>query len=85
MTKIHRWECFTYTGVAKLLGVAVWRIRYAVKSGYLPRPGVRFKSRAMFGPGQIDSMRAYFARADSRKSDFPDDLGKAAGGHGGSN
>lgn len=61
MTKFNRCDCFTYAGAAEVLGVAVWRLRYAVDSGYLPRPSVRFKRRAMFGPGQLEWMRAYFA------------------------
>lgn len=61
MTKFHKWECHTFASAAEALGVAVWRLRYAVTSGYLPRPGVRFKRRALFSPGQVAWMRTYFA------------------------
>jgi hypothetical protein len=60
MTPICKWECFTFTAAAEALGVAVWRVRYAVDSGYLPRPGVVFRRRALFSPGQVEWMRAYF-------------------------
>jgi hypothetical protein len=66
MTNITKWDCYTYGGAAEVLGVPVWRLRYAVDSGYLPRPGVVFKRRAMFAPSQIEWMRAYFDRADRR-------------------
>jgi hypothetical protein len=62
MTNVNKWECYTYSAAAEVLGVAVWKLRYAVDSGYLPRPGVVFKRRALFSPGQIEWMRAYFAR-----------------------
>jgi hypothetical protein len=65
MTVFNKLMCHTYTSAAKSLGVSVWRLRYAVESGYLPRPIVRFKLRAMFAPGQIEWMRAYFAHLDS--------------------
>lgn len=50
----------------------MWRLRYAVDSGYLPGPGVVFKRRALFAPGQIEGMRAYFSREDRRnRATFP--------------
>jgi hypothetical protein len=62
MIELTKFDCFTYAGAAEALGVAVWRLRYAVDSGYLPRPGVVFRRRALFAPSQIEWMRAYFAR-----------------------
>lgn len=62
MTRIDKWECFTCAAAAEALGVAVWRVRYAVDSGCLPRPGVVFRRRALFSPGQLEWMRAYFDR-----------------------
>ena len=64
LTIVNVWECYTFAGAAEALGVAVWRLRYAVESGYLPRPTVRFKRRALFAPGQIEWMRAYFSHRD---------------------
>jgi hypothetical protein len=63
MTRINVWECYTYVSAAKVLGVPTHRLRYAVESGYLPKPGVRFKRRALFAPGQIEWMQAYFANS----------------------
>jgi hypothetical protein len=62
MTRFDKWECFTFGGAAEMLGVAVWRVRYAVESGYLPRPDVVFRRRALFSPGQVEQMRTYFDR-----------------------
>jgi hypothetical protein len=67
MTQITKWECFTFAAAAEALGVAVWRVRYAVGSGYLPRPGVVFRRRALFSPGQLEWMRAYFERDTVRR------------------
>lgn len=66
MRELTKFDCFTYSQAAEALGVAVWRLRYAVDSGYLPRPGVVFKRRAMFAPSQIEWMRAYFDREGGR-------------------
>jgi hypothetical protein len=74
MRQFTKFDCFTYSQAAEALGVSVWRLRYAVDSGYLPRPGVVFRRRAMFSPGQIDWMRAYFnhiARSAGRQPDRP--------------
>lgn len=65
MTNVNKWDCYTYSGAADMLGVAVWRLRYAVDSGYLPGPGVVFKRRALFAPSQIAWMRAHFACAEA--------------------
>jgi hypothetical protein len=66
MRHFTKLDCFTYTQAAAALGVAVWRLRYAVDSDYLPRPGVRFKRRALFSQGQVEWMRVYFARVGQR-------------------
>ncbi len=70
MTQPSKWDCLTFTAAAEVLGVAVWRIRYAVDTGYLPRPGVVFRRRALFSPGQIEWMRAYFGRIGKSDCDL---------------
>ena len=55
-----KWTCKTYRGAALTLGVSLWRIRYAVESGYLSAPSVVFKRRALFSAAQVDGMREYF-------------------------
>lgn len=71
MTPFNKWECFTFAAAAEALGVAVWRVRYAVESGYLPRPGVVFRRRPLFCPGQVEWMRAYFDRDATARSGSP--------------
>ena len=60
MEKLNKWTCKTYRGVARTLGVSVWRIRYAVESGYLPAPSVVLKLRSLFSPEQVEEIRGYF-------------------------
>ena len=76
MEKHNKWNCQTYRGVARTLGVSVWRIRYAVESGYLSAPSVVLKRRALFSPGQVESMKAFFEVEDAlrRKAVNAEDL-----------
>ncbi len=67
MDKINKWTCKTYVAAARELGVSVWRIRYAVDSGYLPVPSVVLKRRSLFSREQIEEMREYFEVEDAVK------------------
>jgi hypothetical protein len=72
MAKCEKWECATYKLAAETLGVSLWRLRYAVDSGYLPPPVVVPKRRPLFSPEQVEAMRSYFEREDEargRKAD----------------
>jgi hypothetical protein len=66
MRELTKFDCFTYSQAAEAVGVPAWRLRYAVDSGYVPRPGVVFRRRAMYAPSQIEWLRAYFARERAR-------------------
>jgi hypothetical protein len=62
LEELNKWTCLTYLGVARALGVSVWRVRYAVASGYLSPPSVVLKKRRLFSPAQVDDMRAFFEK-----------------------
>ena len=65
MTNLKKWDCYTYSKAAEVLGVSVSKLRYAVDAGYLPLPEVVLKRRALFAPSQIEVMREYFAREET--------------------
>jgi hypothetical protein len=67
LDNINKWTCTTYEGAARTLGVSMWRIRYAVESGYIPAPSVVLKRRALFSPEQIESMSEFFEVEDAVK------------------
>ena len=67
MDKLNKWNCLTYRGVARTLGVSVWRIRYAITSGYLPAPSVILKRRALFSPEQVEAMKGFFEVEDAHR------------------
>jgi hypothetical protein len=67
LDNINKWTCTTYEGAARTLGVSVWRIRYAVESGYIPVPSVVLKRRALFSPEQIETMSEFFEVEDAVK------------------
>lgn len=67
MEKINKFTCKTYRGAAQTLDVSVWRIRYAVESGYLPSPSVVLKRRALFSPDQVEAMRNFFEVENSMR------------------
>ena len=60
MDELNKWNCLTYLGASRSLGVSMWRIRYAVESGYLAAPSVVLKRRALFSPEQIEVMKRFF-------------------------
>jgi hypothetical protein len=65
LDKLNKWNCLTYLGAARALGVSVWRIRYAVESGYLSAPSVVLKRRALFSPEQVEAVRGFFEVEDA--------------------
>jgi hypothetical protein len=65
LDKLNKWNCLTYRGAPRTLGVSVWRIRYAITSGYLPAPSVVLKRRALFSPEQVEAMRGFFEVEDA--------------------
>ena len=67
MDNINKWTCKTYEGAARILGVSMWRLRYAVESGYLSAPSVVLKRRALFSPEQVEAMRRFFKIEDAVK------------------
>lgn len=67
MEKLNKWNCLTYMGAARALGVSLWQVRYAVESGYLPPPSVVLKQRPLFSPDQLEEMRAFFEQAEANQ------------------
>lgn len=67
MDKLNKWNCLTYRGVAQALGISVWRIRYAVESGYLLAPSVVLKRRALFSPQQVETIKGFFEVEDAHR------------------
>jgi len=67
MTIFAKWDCLTCKAAAETLGVSLWRLRYAVDSGYLPLPAVVLKRRALFSTQQVEAMRRYFEREDAAR------------------
>lgn len=67
MDKLNKWNCLTYRDVARTLGVSVWRIRYAIDSGYLPAPSVVLKRRALFSPQQVETIKEFFEVEDAHR------------------
>lgn len=67
MRELNKWNCLTYHDAALTLGISLWRLRYAVESGYLPPPSVILKRRALFSPEQIESMRQYFEQENTHR------------------
>jgi hypothetical protein len=67
LEKLNKWNCLTYSGAARALGVSMWRVRYAVESGYLPAPSVFLKRRALFSPDQVDAMRGFFETEEAQR------------------
>lgn len=67
MRKFDKWNCLTYLGAAQALGVSLWRVRYAVESGYLPPPSVVLKRRPLFSPEQLEGMRQFFAKEEAHR------------------
>jgi len=63
----NKWNCLTYLAVARALGVSIWRIRYAVESGYVSGPSVVLKRRALFSPDQVEGMREFFEMENEAK------------------
>jgi DNA-binding transcriptional MerR regulator len=48
--------------VAALLGVRKHRIEYALASGYLPEPKLRFLGKRVFNPAEVLVVAAYFQK-----------------------
>ena len=67
MEEISKFSCLTYIGVARSLGISLWRLRYSVESGYLPEPEVVIKRRPLFSPSQIERIRLHFEREDLQR------------------
>jgi len=67
MTEFNKWTCLTYRAAAEAAGVSLWRLRYAVESGYLPPPVVVLKRRPLFSPDQLAAIRRYFEQEDSHR------------------
>jgi hypothetical protein len=60
MEKLNKFNCMTYLGAARSLGVSVWRLRYAVESDYVSSPSVVLKQRALFSPDQLEELKRHF-------------------------
>ncbi len=65
LENVKKWTCKTYRGASRSIGVSVWRIRYAVKSGYLSPPSVVLMRRALFSAEQVEEMRLFFQVEDA--------------------
>jgi len=70
--KVDKWNCLTYLGAARELGISIWRLRYAVDCGYLPPPSVVLKKRALFSPDQVEAMRGYFEQEENHRRKLTD-------------
>lgn len=77
MEELNKFNCLTFLGVARALQVSIWRIRYAVESGYLSAPSVVLKKRLLFSPDQVDGMRQFFEMEEKHRGN------KAGIGNGG--
>jgi hypothetical protein len=66
--ELNKWNCLTFSGAARALGVSLWRLRYAVDSGYLPPPAVVLKLRRLFSPAQVERMREFFEMENTVKA-----------------
>ena len=67
MEKLNKFNCLTHLGAARALGISLWRIRYAIESGYLPAPTVALKKRLLFSPDQLDGMKRYFEMEEANR------------------
>lgn len=72
MEKVNKWNCITYLGAARELGISIWRLRYAVDCGYLDKPSVVLKRRALFSQGQLEQMRQYFEQEEQHRRKLTD-------------
>jgi hypothetical protein len=81
LDELNKWNCLTYLGAARSLGVSMWRIRYAVGSGYLAAPSVVLKRRALFSPEQIDTMRRFFEMEEAVRKQTRDGAKEGAVEH----
>jgi hypothetical protein len=52
------------TQVASLLGIRKHRIEYALTSGLIPEPKVRFVGKRAFDPAEVCTIAAYFEKDD---------------------
>ena len=48
--------------VAALLGIRKHRIEYAIASGYLPEPKLRFVGKRVFNPAEVRVVASYFGK-----------------------
>lgn len=67
MENLNKFNCLTFLGAARTLGVSLWRIRYAVDSGYLPPPSAVLKKRLLFSPEQIAMMKRFFDMEETHR------------------
>ena len=67
MEELNKWNCPTFLGAARALGVSVWRIRYAVECAYIPAPEIVLKKRLLFSPGQVKAMKTFFEKEDAAR------------------
>ncbi len=67
MEELNKWNCLNFSSAARALGVSVWRVRYAVASGYVPPPSVVLRKRLLFSPGQVVEMKSYFEMEEAAR------------------
>lgn len=52
--------------VAALLGIRKHRIEYAITSGHIPEPPIRFLGKRVFGPAEVRVAASYFGRPNQQ-------------------
>jgi hypothetical protein len=54
--------------VASLLGIRKHRLEYAIASGYIPEPQLRFLGKRAFGPTDVRAAASYFGKDNQQCS-----------------
>lgn len=55
--------------VAALIGVRKHRIEYALTSGYLPEPKLRFVGKRVFDPSEVRVIASYFGQQGEKQNE----------------
>ena len=73
-------ELFSTGEVAKLLGLKRHVLEYAIQSGHIPEPQMRFLNRRVFQQSEIRVIAAHFGKSDQQeKRDDEETCSSSAG------
>ena len=53
---------FSTSQVASLLGIRKHKLEYALTSGYISEPAIRFLGKRVFSPSEVCNVAAYFGK-----------------------